>query len=138
MPSAETEKFSLFRPARRQPRRQAHQLLGGQSRGLLAIDDGRGDVGRQPRKAQEGVEVGCRHLFFLGDVMHPQRGVLDLPCLDVVRAGKDSEQARIGRSLFIGILDQHAHFAPGALQIRRYFQRQPISRWSGRSAMRHL
>jgi predicted amidohydrolase YtcJ len=36
--------------------------------------------------------------------------------LDVVRAGNDPKQARIGRCLVPGILDRHAHFAPGALQ----------------------
>lgn len=48
--------------------------------------------------------------------MHSQLGVLAQAALDVVRAGKDSEQARIGGCLVIGILDQHALFTPGALQ----------------------
>jgi hypothetical protein len=36
--------------AGRQPRRQTHQCLGGEVRRFSAIDDGRGDVGRQPGK----------------------------------------------------------------------------------------
>src|ERR1700757_558399 len=68
--SAEAEELSLFGPIGRQPRRQTNQRLGGELRGLSAVDDGRGDVGRQPRKPQEGVEVGCRHLLFSRDVMH--------------------------------------------------------------------
>jgi hypothetical protein len=58
----ETEQLPLFSPAGRQPRRQAHQCLGGEVRRFSAIDDGRGDVGRQPGKTQEGIEVGCRHV----------------------------------------------------------------------------
>jgi hypothetical protein len=46
--SAKAEERSLFSPASRQPRRQAHQCLGGELRRFSAIDDGRGDVGRQP------------------------------------------------------------------------------------------
>src|ERR1019366_10083290 len=46
--SVEAEQLSLFSPVGRQPRRQAHQCLGGKLRRLSAIDDGRGDVGRQP------------------------------------------------------------------------------------------
>jgi hypothetical protein len=53
--SAKAEELSLFNPAGRQPRRQAHQCLGGEVRWFSAIDDGRGDVGRQPGKAQEGI-----------------------------------------------------------------------------------
>jgi len=46
--SAKAEELSLFRPAGRQPRRQTHQCPGGELRRFSAIDDGRGDVGRQP------------------------------------------------------------------------------------------
>ena len=52
--------------------------------------------------------------------MHRQLGVLAQAGLDVVRAGKDSEQAGISRRLVIGILDQHTHFATCALQARRH------------------
>ena len=89
----------------------------------------RGDVGRQPGKPQEGVEIGCRHVLFLSDIVDAELGVLDQAGLDVVRPGKDSEQARIGRRLVIGILDQHAHFAPGPLQACRHSQGQWVSRW---------
>jgi hypothetical protein len=113
--SEKAEELSLFGPVCRQPRRQAHQCLGGELRGFSAIDDGRGDVGRQPRKTQEGVEVGSRHVFFASDVMHRQLGVLAQAGLDVMRAGNDSEQAGIGWCLTIGILDHHSHFATYAL-----------------------
>ena len=56
---AEAEQPPLFCPIRRQPWREAHQCLGGELRRFSAIDDGRGDVGREPRKTQKGVEVGC-------------------------------------------------------------------------------
>jgi hypothetical protein len=39
--SAEAEELSLFGPVGRQPRCQAHQCLGGELRGLSAIDGGR-------------------------------------------------------------------------------------------------
>ena len=58
--------------------------------------------------------------------MHGQLGVLAQASLDVVRAGNDSEQAGISRRLVVGILDQHTHFAAGALQTCRHCQRQPI------------
>ena len=102
---AKAEELSLFSPAGRQPRRQTHQCLGGELRRFSAIDDGRGDVGRQPGKTQEGIEVGCRHLLFASDIMHGQLGVLDQTRLDVVSARNDSEQAGIGGCLVIGILD---------------------------------
>jgi tetratricopeptide (TPR) repeat protein len=47
--------------------------------------------------------------------MHAQLGVLDQARLDGVSASKDPKQARIGRRLVIGILDQHAHFATDTL-----------------------
>src|SRR3984893_10736991 len=80
------EELSLFSPAGRQARRQTHQCLGGELRRFSAIDDGRGDVGRQPGKTQEGIEVGCRHLLFASDIMHAQLGVLVQTRLDVVSA----------------------------------------------------
>ena len=39
---------------------------------MLAVDDGRRDVGRQPRKPQESVEVGRRDALEAGDVMDGQ------------------------------------------------------------------
>ena len=81
--SAEAEELSLFSPVGRQPRRQAHQCLGGELRRLSAIDDGRGDVGRQPGKTQKGVEVGCRHALLASDIVYGQLGVLDQARLDV-------------------------------------------------------
>jgi hypothetical protein len=48
--SAEAQELSLFGPVDRQPRRQAHQCLGGELWGLSAVDDGGGDVGRQLRR----------------------------------------------------------------------------------------
>ena len=71
--SAEAEELSLLGPVGRRPRRLAHQCLDGELRGLSAIDDGRGNVGRQPGKPQEGIEVGCRHLLLVSDVMDAQR-----------------------------------------------------------------
>ena len=94
--SAKAEELSLFSPAGRQPRRQAHQCLGGELRWFSAIDDGRGDVGRQPGKTQKDIKVGCRHLLLASDIMHGQLGVLDQTRLDVVSARNDSEQAGIG------------------------------------------
>jgi hypothetical protein len=88
--SAKAEELSLFSPAGRQPRRQAHQCLGGELRRFSAIDDSRGDVGRQPGKTQEGIEVGCRHLLLASYIMHAQLGVLDQTRLDVVSARDDS------------------------------------------------
>src|SRR6202035_1142243 len=67
--SAEAEELSLFSPVSRQPRRQAHQCLGGELRRFSAINNGRGDVGRQPGKTQEGIDVGCRHALLVSDVM---------------------------------------------------------------------
>jgi hypothetical protein len=55
-------------------------------------------------------------LLLTSDIVHGELGVLDQARLDVVRASKDSEQAGIGWCLLIGILDQHAHFATGALK----------------------
>ncbi len=136
--SAKAEELSLFGPVCRQPRRQAHQCLGGELRTFSAIDDGHGDVGRQPRKTQEGIEVGSGYLFFASDVMHGQLGALAQAGMDMVRAGKDSEQAGISRRLVIGILDQHTHFATRALQARRNCQRQHIAGSIRQSVMRHL
>jgi hypothetical protein len=70
--SAKAEELPLFSPAGRQPRRQAHQCLGGELRRFSAINDGRGDVGRQPGKTQEGIEVGCP-----GTLLHCLRGTGD-------------------------------------------------------------
>jgi hypothetical protein len=70
--------------------------------------------------------------------MYRQLGVLAQAGLDVVRAGNDSEQARISRCLVIGILDQHTYFATGALQARRHCQRQHIAGSIRQSVMRHL
>ena len=99
--SAKAEELSLFSPAGRQ-QRQAHQCLGGELPWFSAIYDGRSDVGRQPRKTQESIEVGCRHLLLASDIMHSQLGVMDRARLDVVRARNDSEQAGIGCRLIIG------------------------------------
>jgi hypothetical protein len=97
--SAEAEELSLFSPVSRQPRRQAHQSLGGELRRFSAIDDGRGDVGRQPGKTQEGIEVGCRHVLFASDIMHGQLGVLDQARLDVV-----SDRNDMGKVIFDNVL----------------------------------
>jgi hypothetical protein len=37
------------------------------------------DVGRQPGKTQEGIEVGCRHVLLASDIMHGKPGVMDGP-----------------------------------------------------------
>src|ERR1019366_9274598 len=68
--SVEAEERPLFSPCARQPRRQAHQCLGGKLRRFSAIDNGRGDAGRQPGKTQKGIEVGCRDALLASDVMH--------------------------------------------------------------------
>jgi hypothetical protein len=73
--SVKAEELSLFGPAGRQPRRQTHQCLGGELRRFSAIDDGRGDVGRQPGKTQEGIGVGCRNLLTrVAEAAGTQRG----------------------------------------------------------------
>ncbi len=70
--------------------------------------------------------------------MHGQLGAMDQTCLDVVRARKDSKQARIGCHLVIGILDQHSHFAPNTLQAHRHRQPQEIIGCIRRFLMPHL
>src|SRR5450755_1047774 len=64
--------------------------------GCRAIDDSRGDIRRQPGKAQEGVDVGGGDPFSARNVMHGQLRVLNEPCLDVVSASDNPKQARIG------------------------------------------
>jgi hypothetical protein len=95
---------------------------------LLVMDMHQAINRRQPGKTQEGIQVGCRHLLFASDIVHGQLGVLDQTRLDVVSARNDSEQARISGCLFIGILDQHSHFATDALQAHRNRQPQHIVR----------
>src|SRR6202023_2015759 len=69
--------------------------------------------------------------------MQAQLGVLDQTRLDVVSARNDSEQARIGWCLVIAILDQHSHFATGALQAYRHRQSQEIIGCTRRRLMLH-
>ena len=58
--SAKAEQCSLLGPVGWQPRRQPHQFLGVELWRLPAVDDGRGDVRREPGKAQQDIDVGCR------------------------------------------------------------------------------
>ena len=77
------------------------------------MDDGRRDVGCQPGKTQEGVEVGCRHLLFLCDVMHAQRRALDQAGLDVVRPANHGMNALIEPLVFgLMALDRLLVLAP--------------------------
>jgi len=46
----ETKQLPLFGPVDGYLERQSHQLLGGELGRVLAVDDGRDDVGRQRRK----------------------------------------------------------------------------------------
>ena len=52
---------------------------------MSAVDDSRGDVRRQPGKAQEGVDVGGGDSFRARDVMHGQLRVLNEPTLTRVK-----------------------------------------------------
>ena len=67
----------------------------------------------------------------------PLVGVLNQTCLDVVSARKDPEQAGIGWSLVIGILDQHSHLATDALQAYPHRQSQEIIRCTRSCLMLH-
>ena len=69
--------------------------------------------------------------------MHAQPGVLDQARLDGVGANKDSEQARIGWCLVLGILDQHAQFATNTLQAYGHGQCQEITGCVRRRLMLH-
>src|SRR5450759_2975970 len=62
---AEAEQLPLFCPIRRQPWREADQCLSCELQRLSAVDNGRGDVGRQPGKTQKGIEIGGRHVTLL-------------------------------------------------------------------------
>src|ERR1019366_2912083 len=59
---AKAEQLPLFCPIRRQPWREADQCLSCELQRLSAVDNGRGDVGRQPGKTQKGIEIGGRHV----------------------------------------------------------------------------
>ena len=71
---------------RGRPSCATHQCLGGELRRFSAIDDGRGDVGRQPGKTQEGNRGSAADSSSRAEIMHGQLGVLDQTRLDVVSA----------------------------------------------------
>lgn len=56
--SAKPEQRSLLRPVSRQPRCLPHQLHGVKLRWLLTVDNGCGDIRRQPGKTQEVNRTG--------------------------------------------------------------------------------
>ena len=91
------------RPSRPAAGRQAHQCLGGELRRLAAVDDGRDDVGREPGEAQDHIEMRRRQASPRERCHARELGVLDQPRLDVVGAGEDPEQARIGRRRIVGV-----------------------------------
>jgi hypothetical protein len=55
---------------------QQHALFRSKLRRVLAVDNGRDDVGRQPGKAQKAIDIVCGYSFLAGDRMHGQIGVL--------------------------------------------------------------
>lgn len=57
-----------------------------------------------------------RHAFIVRDIPHAQRGVLAEARVDVMRARKNSQKARIRGRLVGDALHQHAHLAADALE----------------------
>ena len=123
---AKSKLRSLVSPISRQPRCLPHQSLGIELLRLPTIDNGRRDVGCQPGKTQEVIDVGCRHALFASDVMHGQLGVLNEACLDVMGASDNPQEAWIGCLVIIRILDEHSHFATDAPEACRRHQRNDI------------
>jgi len=124
--SVKSEQGSLLSPVSRQPRCSLHQRRGLELPRLPTVDDRRDDVGGQPGQPEERVDVGSRHSFLAGDVLNGQFGILTQASLDVMRASDNSQQARIGYRLVIGVLDQHSHFTTHALEACWRHQRQDI------------
>src|SRR5262245_64883303 len=61
--------------------------------------------------------------------MHAELGVMNEACLDIVSAGDDSQQARIGCCPIVRGFDEHPHFAADAFEARRHRQRHDIRRF---------
>jgi len=108
------EKGSLLSPIGRQPRSFAHQSHCIEVKRLTTVYDCRGDVGSQPRKPQQGVYVGWRHVHLASKIVDRQRGILIEALLYVVRASDDPEKARVGCHLLFGVLQNHFHFSADA------------------------
>jgi len=87
---------------------------------LPATDNRRRNIGCQPGKAQERVEVGRRHALFSSDVMHGEFGVLDKTGQNVMSPSNNPQQTRICCRTMIGsINNQHSHFATDTLKTGR-------------------
>ena len=71
------EEFALFAPVDGKLEGQTHESLCAELRRVLAIDDGRDDIGRQRRKPQEARQVTDGELLLTGNGWHGQIGVPD-------------------------------------------------------------
>src|SRR5262249_14873478 len=60
------------------------------------------------------------------NVADSEIGILTKAFLDVVRAGNELEQARIGHGLVVGTVDQDPHFAPDPTEASWYRQHHGV------------
>ena len=63
------KQVALFAPVDWYFKRQSHELLGGELRRILSVDDRCGDVRSERRKAQEARDVARGNMFLAGNSM---------------------------------------------------------------------
>jgi hypothetical protein len=129
--STKAEECSLFSPVGRKMCGQPHELLGIELWWLPTIDDCSGDVRREPRQAQQGVDVSGRDSFLACDVVNSEPRVLSKASLEVVSATDNSQQAHVDGSAVTGIVYQHFHFAADTLEPDRRHQGHDVIGWIG-------
>ncbi len=72
--------------------------------------------------------VGGGDVLAASDVVRREMRVPNQPFAEVVSAGKGPEESRIGGTLILGVLHNHAHLAPGPLQTGGDLQRDDVFR----------
>ena len=91
-----SQQLALLTPVDWDLEREAHQLLGGKLRRVLAVDDGGDNVRRQQRQTQQSGYVTRRNALLIGDDVQQQVSALDQALMNIMGAGDNSQQAGIG------------------------------------------
>jgi hypothetical protein len=117
--STKAKQYALLGPVSRQMCGQSHECLGIELWRLPTVDDRSGDIRCEPGEAEQSVDVSGRDPLLARDVVHGEVRVLGEAPLNVVSPRDNSQEAHVDRSSVTGIIDQHFHFAAGALELCR-------------------
>ena len=91
-----SQQLALFRPVDRQFKRKSHQLLGGELRRILAVDDGGDNVRCQQGQTQEPGNVTRVTRSWLAIAWRVTSVLFVRHALDIMGASDDPQQAGIG------------------------------------------